>query len=108
MTVKKIMITLAVAFIAALVIILLVVWQDNAGAQPPRFEEARPIFRGAEAPAICALALDGHNYVYVVKGDTIYQFDAINLKLMNKAPLEEERRFRPDKREAPFPPSRKR
>ncbi len=107
MIAKKILITLAVAFTAVSVIVSVAVWQDNAGAQPPRFEDDRPIFRSPEVPAICTATYGVNHYIFVVKGNTIYKFDA-DLKLINKARLEEERRFRPDERETPFPPSRKR
>jgi hypothetical protein len=41
------------------------------------------------APAAIAATPD---YVYVVRGNTLYQFDAKDLKLLNKATLEEDER----------------
>jgi len=102
-TVIKIVITFALASIAILVIVSVAIRQHSANAQPLPFEDVRPITRGADTPAICAVG----NLLYVVKGNTIYQFDS-GLNLIRKAQLEEELRSRPGKREDPFPPSRKR
>jgi len=114
MTLKRITIVLAAAFIVAMVTVGVILWHNSATAQPPdpfgrRLEEVtglRSRFPVSEVPAICTAG----DYVYVVAGNTLYKFDAADLKLINKTPIETEPRFRPDRpgrMEEPFPPSRK-
>ncbi|HIE30492.1 TPA: hypothetical protein EYP66_24805 [Candidatus Poribacteria bacterium] len=96
---KKIGIAISVTFIGILMVVAAIVWYDSATAQPP--------FPSPEASAICAT----NDYVYVLSGDTLYQFKAADLKLMGKTRIEKEPRFRPGKpgmmEEERFPPSRK-
>ena len=104
---KKIAIATSVAFIGILAIVVAaVVWYNNAAAQPPWEPEPRSPFPRPETSAICA----ANDYVYVLSGNTLYQFNAADLKLIRKASIEKEPRFRPGKpgrMEDRFPPSRK-
>jgi len=113
------MITQKIVILSALVFIVVVaaglaLWHKDAAAQGPDRGERRPEGRDRqprfpmqENHAVCASG----DYVYVVSGNTIYQFSAVDLKIVNKAQIETESRFhpddRPDKMENPFPPSRK-
>jgi len=103
---RKITITISLSFIAIIAIIAVVVWYNNATAQPPWEPGPRVPFPSPETSAICATS----DYVYVLSGDTLYQFSAADLKLIRKAPIEKEPRFRPgkpDTMEDRFPPPRK-
>ena len=106
---KKIAIAISVAFIGILAIAAAVVWYNNATAQPPREPaprepEPRGPFPSPETSAICAT----NDYVYVLSGNILYQFDAADLKLIKKAAIEREPRLsRPGGMEDRFPPSRK-
>ena len=87
-----------------LVIAAAVVWYNNATAQPPREPRPRSPFPSPETSAICAT----NDYVYVLSGNTLYQFNAADLKLIKKAAIEREPRLgRPGRMEDRFPPSRK-
>ena len=103
---KGITIVLSVTFIGILVIVAIITWHKNATAQPP-WESPQPPFPEIERSAICAT----NDYVYVLSGNTLYQFNAADLKLVNKTTIEREPRFQPGKPdiiEDRFPPSRKR
>ncbi|MFQ6043146.1 MAG: hypothetical protein ACE5PV_20005 [Candidatus Poribacteria bacterium] len=101
---KKITIALFLTFIGILSIAAAVVWYNNATAQPPWGPEPRGPFPSPETSAICAT----NDYVYVLSGNILYQFDAADLKLMKKAAIEREPRLgRPGRMEDKFPPSRK-
>jgi len=103
---KKIAIAISVAFIGILALVAAVVWYNNATAQPPWDADPRGPFPSPETSAICAT----NDYVYVLSGNMLYQFNAADLKLIRKAPIEKEPRFRPGKpgrMEDRFPPSRK-
>jgi hypothetical protein len=102
---KKIVIATSAAF-GILAIVALVVWYNNATAQYPREPELPTFLPGSGGVAICAT----NNYVYVLSGNMLYQFNAEDLKLIRKAPIEKEPRFQPGKpgmMEDRFPPSRK-
>ena len=103
---KKIAIAISVTFIVILAIVAVGIWRNNATAQPPWEPGPRNFSPGPETSAICAT----NDYVYVLSGGTLYQFNAANLKLIKKVPLEREPRLRPGKpdrmEEDRFPPSR--
>ena len=102
---KKIVIATSAAF-GILAIVVVVVWYNNATAQHPWEPEPPTFLPGSEGAAICAT----NNYVYVLSGNMLYQFNAADLKLIRKAPIEKELRFQPGKpgmMEDRFPPSRK-
>ena len=105
---------LVVALIVVIVTVGIVSWHNNANAQQPRQfgrrqdDRQMPMsrFPSPEAPAICAAG----DYVYVVAGSTLYQFNAADLKIVNKSPIEIEPRPRPGRpggMEEQFPPSRR-
>ena len=103
---KKVAIAISVAFIGIPALVAAVVWYNNATAQPPWGPELQPPFPSQGTSAICAT----NDYVYVLYGDTLYQFSAADLKLMGKTRVEKEPGFRPEKpgmMEDKFPPSRK-
>ena len=101
---KTITIALFFTFIGILAIVAAVVWYNNATAQPPREPEPRGPFPSPETSAICAT----NDYVYVLSGNILYQFDAADLKLIKKAAIEREPRLgRPGRMEDKFPLSRK-
>ena len=89
----KVTIALSVTFIGILAIVAVGIWRNNATAQPPWEPEPQFPFPRPETSAICAT----NDYVYVLSGNTLYQFNAADLKLIRKAPIEKEPRFRPDK-----------
>ncbi len=104
MIIKKVRVLLVVAFIIAVATIGAVLWHNSASAQQPERPGRR--FAVPETPAISAAG----DYVYVVVRNTLYQFSAADLKLINKTSIETEPRRRPDRRdrmEEPFPPSRR-
>ena len=103
---KRITIALSVTFIGMLLIIVAIIWRNSATAQSPL--EPKPLLSspGLERAAICAT----NDYVYVLSGNMLYQFNASDLKLIRKTPIETEPRFLPGKpgmMEDKFPPSRK-
>ena len=113
MIAQKIVILSVLIFVVA-VVAGLALWHNSAAAQGPERGGRRPERRDRqprvpmqESPAVCASG----DYVYVVSGSTLHQFSAVDLKIINKAQIETEPRFRPDGRpdrmENPFPPSRK-
>jgi hypothetical protein len=114
MTTKRIAKFLGLVSIIVALAISAILWHNSASAQTPRQRlEARPDqLPDMGTPAIC----EAKGFVYVVTGNTLFKFDAADLKLVNKAPIEQEPRFRPDepdkmdrhdRMEDVFPPSRK-
>jgi hypothetical protein len=103
---KRITIAFSVTFFGMLLIIVAIVWRNSATAQSPLEPKPLPSFPGSERAAICAT----NDYVYVLSGNMLYQFNASDLKLIRKTPIEEEPHFLPGKpgiMEDKFPPSRK-
>ena len=97
---KTITIALSFTFIGILAIVAAVVWYNNATAQPPLPSPETSVIWTS---AICAT----NDYVYVLSGNILYQFDAADLKLIKKAAIEREPRLGgPGRMEDKFPPSR--